>query len=98
MLRWNRISTLRIWKQCSANNTTLTHQRSMVRLELAKMFYFISSVMSKTLCIMHNLMKLGEVVVHIEYYNFIKFHYILMKKIIVLYQTHLTDGPSVRGR
>ena len=27
-----------------------------------------------------------------------KFHYILMKKIIVLYQTHLTDGPSVRGR
>ena len=38
-------------------------------------------------------MKLGEVVVHIEYYNFTKFHYILMKKIIVLYQTHLTDGP-----
>ena len=34
-------------------------------------------------------MKLGEVVVHIEYYNFTKFHYILMKKIIVLYQTHL---------
>ena len=46
-----------------------------------------------------NLMKLGEVVVNIEYYNFTKFHYILMnKKIIVLYQTHLTDGPSVRGR
>ena len=43
-------------------------------------------------------MKLGEVVVHIEYYNFTKFHYILMKKIIVLYQTHLTDGPSIRGR
>ena len=43
-------------------------------------------------------MKLGEVVVHIEYYSFTKFHYILMKKIIVLYQTHLTDGPSVRGR
>ena len=43
-------------------------------------------------------MKLGEVVVHIEYYNFTKFHYILMKKIIVFYQTHLTDGPSVRGR
>ena len=43
-------------------------------------------------------MKLGKVVVHIEYYNFTKFHYILMKKIIVLYQTHLTDGPSVRGR
>ena len=40
-------------------------------------------------------MKLGEVVVHIEYY---KFHYILMKKIIVLYQTLLMDGPSVRGR
>ena len=38
-------------------------------------------------------MKLGEVVVHIEYYNFTKFHYI-----IVLYQTHLMDGPSVRGR
>ena len=33
----------------------------------------------------------------IEYYNFTKFHYILMKKIIpVLYQTHLTDGSSVR--
>ena len=43
-------------------------------------------------------MKLGEVVVHIEYYNFAKFHYILMKKIIVLYQTYLTDGPSIRGR
>ena len=40
-------------------------------------------------------MKLGEVVVHIEYYNFTKFHYILMKKIIVLYQSHLTDGPSI---
>ena len=40
-------------------------------------------------------MKLGEV---LEYYNFTKFHYILMKKIIVLYQTHLADGPSVRGR
>ena len=37
-------------------------------------------------------MKLGEVVVHIEYYNFTKFHYILVKKIIILYQTHLTDG------
>ena len=43
-------------------------------------------------------MKLGEVVVHIDYYNFIMFHYILMKKMIVLYQTHLMDGPSVRGR
>ena len=43
-------------------------------------------------------MKLGEVVVHIEYYNFTKFHHILMKKIIVLYQTHLTDGPFIRGR
>ena len=42
-------------------------------------------------------MKLGEVVIHIEYYNFAKFHYILMKK-KVLYETHLTDGPSVRGR
>ena len=37
-------------------------------------------------------MKLGEVVVNIEYYNFTKFHYILMKKIIVLYQTHFMDG------
>ena len=43
-------------------------------------------------------MKFGDVVVHIEYYNFTKFHYILMKKIIVLYQTNLTDGLSVRGR
>ena len=43
-------------------------------------------------------MKLGEVVVNIEYYNFTKFHYSVMKKIIVFYQTNLTDGPSVRGR
>ena len=43
-------------------------------------------------------MKLGEVVVHIEDYNFIEFYYILMKKIIVLYQTHITDSPSIRGR
>ena len=43
-------------------------------------------------------MKFGEVVVHIKYYSFNKFHYILMKKIIVFYQTHLTDGLSVRGR
>ena len=43
-------------------------------------------------------MKLGEVVVHIEYYNFTKLNYMLMKKIIVSYQTHLTDGPYIRGR
>ena len=43
-------------------------------------------------------MKLGEVVVLYVYYNFTKFHYILMKKIIVFYQTHLMDGPSVRDR
>ena len=44
-------------------------------------------------------MKLGEVVVNIEYYNFTKFHYILMKKIIVVkYQTHLAVGPSITGR
>ena len=43
-------------------------------------------------------MKLGEVVVNIEYNNFIKFHYILMKKVIVLYQTHLSDGLCIRGR
>ena len=41
-------------------------------------------------------MKLGEVVVHIEYYNFAKFHYMLRKKIIVLYQTHLMDGSRVQ--
>ena len=40
-------------------------------------------------------MKPGEVVVLNVYYNFTKFHYILMKKKIVLHQTHLTDGPSV---
>ena len=96
MLRWNRISTLRIWKQCSANNMTLTHQRSMVRLELAKMFSFISSVMSKKLCIMHNLMKLGEVVVQMEYYNITKSYQILMKNEKVLYIKHLRDGPSVK--
>ena len=56
----------------------------------------------KLLFFHHNLMKLGEVVVCIEYYNFTKFHYILMKKIIVLsklamvlYQTHLTLGLSI---
>ena len=43
-------------------------------------------------------MKLGEVVVLYVYYNFTRFHYILIKKIIVLYQTHLTYGPSVRDR
>ena len=40
-------------------------------------------------------MKFGEVVVHIEHYSFTKFHCILMKNIIVLYQTHLMDSPSV---
>ena len=34
-------------------------------------------------------MKLGEVVVLYVCYNFTKFQYILMKKIIILYQTHL---------
>ena len=43
-------------------------------------------------------MKLGEVVVLYVYYNFTTFHKILMEKIIVLYQTLLTEGPSVRGR
>ena len=32
------------------------------------------------------------------YYNFTKFHYILMKNIINFYWSHLTDGPSVRSR
>ena len=43
-------------------------------------------------------MKLGEVVEHIEYYNFTMFHYMLMKKIIVLYQTHSMGSLFVRGR
>ena len=43
-------------------------------------------------------MKLAEVEVHIGYYNLTNFHYILLEKIIVLYQTHLMDGPSVRGK
>ena len=52
----------------------------------------------KTIIFYQNVMKIGEVVVLYVYYNFTKFHYILMKKIIVLYQTHLTDGPSVMDR
>ena len=43
-------------------------------------------------------MKLGEVVVLYVHYNFTKFHLIVMKKIIIFYQTHLTDSPSIRGR
>ena len=43
-------------------------------------------------------MKLGEVVVHMEYYNITKFYQILMKNKNVLYITHLTDGPAVKGR
>ena len=45
-----------------------------------------------------NVMKLREIVVHMECYNLTKFHYILMKNIIVFYRSHLTDGPSVRSR
>ena len=43
-------------------------------------------------------MKLGEAVVFYVYYNFTKFHYSVMIKIIVFYQTNLRDSPSVRGR
>ena len=43
-------------------------------------------------------MKLGEVVVHIEYYNINKVFKILMKNKKVLYITHLSDGPSISGR
>ena len=43
-------------------------------------------------------MKLGEVVVHIEYHNINKVFKILMKNKKVSYITHLMDGPSVRGR
>ena len=39
-------------------------------------------------------MKLGEVVVHIEYYNFTKSNYILMKKISFISNTF--NGMSVR--
>ena len=39
-------------------------------------------------------MKFDEVVINIDLLQY----YILMKKIIVLYQTHLRDGPSVKGR
>ena len=58
----------------------------------------IKCVWCKSIFFHFNLMKLGEVVVHIEHHSFTKFHYILMKKIIVSYQTHLTDGLLVRGR
>ena len=43
-------------------------------------------------------MKLGEVVVHMEYSNINKFYQILMKNKNVLYITHLTDGLVVKGR
>ena len=60
----------------------------------------IKCVLCKTLILFHqNLMKLGEVVVHMEYYNNTKFYQILMKNQNVLYITHLvTDGPAVKGR
>ena len=45
-----------------------------------------------------NTMKMDEVVVQSEYYNITKFYQILMKNKKVLYITHLTDGPSVKGR
>ena len=41
-------------------------------------------------------MKLGEVVVNIEYNNFIKFHYILMKKVID-YIKHIALGAGELG-
>ena len=59
----------------------------------------IKCVLCKTLILFHqNLMKLGEVVVNMEYYNITKFYQILMKNQNVLYITHLTDGPAVKGR
>ena len=42
-------------------------------------------------------MKFDEVVVQSDYYNITKFYQILMKNKKVLYITHLTDGPSVKG-
>ena len=41
-------------------------------------------------------MKLGEVVVQMEYYNITKSYQILMKNKKVLYIKHLRDGPSVK--
>ena len=43
-------------------------------------------------------MKLGEIVVHIEYYNITKFYQGQMKNKKVWYIKHLTDDPSVKGR
>ena len=43
-------------------------------------------------------MKPCEVVLHQEYYNTTKFYQILMKNKKILYVTHLTNGPSIKGR
>ena len=59
----------------------------------------IKCVLYKTFFVFDkNLMKLGEVVVWIEYFNITKFFQILMKNQKVLYLSLLKDGPSIKGR
>ena len=59
----------------------------------------IKCVLHKTFFVFQqNLMKLGEVVRHIECYKIRKFYQILKKNKKVLCRTHLMDGPSIKGR
>ena len=43
-------------------------------------------------------MKLGNLLVHIDKYNFTNFHWIQMKNKKVFLMTYLTDGPFVKGQ
>ena len=43
-----------------------------------------------------NSMKQGEVLVHIDNYNFINLNCIQMKNKTVFLMTHLTDGPYIK--
>ena len=62
----------------------------------AKMTWGPNSPATFFLFLIRNLMKLGEVVVQMEYYNITKSYQILMKNEKVLYIKHLRDGPSVK--
>ena len=59
----------------------------------------VKCVPYKTFFVFHqNLMKLGEVLSYIDNYNFTNFHLIQMKNKKKDLITHLTDGPSIKGR
>ena len=57
------------------------------------------NVLLKNFFVFHsNSMILGEVLVHIDNYNFTNFYWIQMKNKKGILMTHLTDGPSVKGK